>query len=242
MNKISGFSKLSKNDKIKWIISNHFDGNSNEKNLLKKYWNNDKKIQRIHDDFSENTISNYYMPMGIAPNFNINDQYVILCPTNSHVDNENHRGYRSWPKRKWNDLIKIILRETNLNIFLAGSLNEKEYFKEFYPLDKRVYDVSGLTTIPELISIMKNACYVVATDSGSAHVAGAVCKNIVCIHGPTNHHQSAPCQTYKNNVKVATLNLNCSPCYDTDVIKKCQRNICMQSLSADLVFKLINEF
>lgn len=78
MNKISGFSKLSKNDKIKWIISNHFDGNSNEKNLLKKYWNNDKKIQRIHDDFSENTISNYYMPMGIAPNFNINDQYFTV--------------------------------------------------------------------------------------------------------------------------------------------------------------------
>ena len=78
MNKISGFSKLSKNDKIKWIISNHFDGNSNEKNLLKKYWNNDKKIQRIHDDFSENTISNYYMPMGIAPNFNINDQYFNI--------------------------------------------------------------------------------------------------------------------------------------------------------------------
>ena len=78
MNKISGFSKLSKNDKIKWIISNHFDGNSNEKNLLKKYWNNDKKIQRIHDDFSENTISNYYMPMGIAPNFNINDQYFTI--------------------------------------------------------------------------------------------------------------------------------------------------------------------
>lgn len=174
--------------------------------------------------------------------FNINDQYIILCPTNSHVDNENHRGYRSWPKRKWNDLIKIILTETNLNIFLAGSINEKEYFKEFYPLDKRVYDVSGLTTIPELISIMKNARYVVATDSGSAHVAGAVCKNIVCIHGPTNHHQSAPCQTHKNNVKVATLDLNCSPCYDTDVIKKCQRNICMQNLSADLVFKLINEF
>ena len=48
------------------------------KNLLKKYWNNDKKIQRIHDDFSENTISNYYMPISIAPNFNINDQYFTI--------------------------------------------------------------------------------------------------------------------------------------------------------------------
>ena len=174
--------------------------------------------------------------------FNINDQYIVLCPTNSHVSNENHRGYRSWPKDKWIDLINILLRETNLNIYLAGGADEKKYFKEFYPLDKRVHDISGLTTIPELISIMKNAYYVVATDSGSAHVAGAVCKNVVCIHGPTNHFQSAPYQTHKNNVKVATLGLDCSPCYDTDIIKKCQKNICMQELSADIVFTLINEF
>lgn len=174
--------------------------------------------------------------------FSINNQYIVLCPTNSHIDNENHRGYRSWPKDKWIDLIKIILRETNLDIYLAGSSNEQNYFREFHPLDKRVKDISGLTTIPELISMMKNAHYVVATDSGSAHVAGAVCKNVVCIHGPTNHYQSSPYQTYKNNVKVATLGLECSPCYDTDIIKKCQKNICMHDLSADLVFNLINEF
>ena len=139
-------------------------------------------------------------------------------------------------------MIKIILRETNLDIYLAGSSNEQNYFSEFHPLDKRVKDISGLTTIPELISMMKNAHYVVATDSGSAHVAGAVCKNVVCIHGPTNHYQSSPYQTYKNNVKVATLGLECSPCYDTEIIKKCQKNICMHDLSADLVFSLINEF
>ena len=26
----------------------------------------------MHDDFIENTISNYYLPLGVAPNFNIN--------------------------------------------------------------------------------------------------------------------------------------------------------------------------
>ena len=68
-----------------------------------------------------------------------------MCPTNSHVSNENHRGYRSWPKDKWIDLINILLRETNLNIYLAGGADEKKYFKEFYPLDKRENDISGLT-------------------------------------------------------------------------------------------------
>ena len=78
MNKITGFSKLSKNDKINWLINNHFNGNSAEKNLLEKYWNKSKKVQKIHDEFSENTISNFYMPLSIAPNFKINDKYYTV--------------------------------------------------------------------------------------------------------------------------------------------------------------------
>ena len=165
-----------------------------------------------------------------------------MCPTNSHVGNINHRGYRSWPEKKWKDLIQKILNQTTLNILLVGSKNEKKYFNIFYPLDKRVYDISGMTNIPELISIMKKSKCVVATDSGSAHIAGATAKNIISIHGPTNAYQSAPYKTSNNVVKVASLNLDCSPCYDTRVIKECKKNICMQSLESDMVYQMIEDF
>ena len=85
-----------------------------------------------------------------------------------------------------------------------------------YSLKERTYDLSGQTTIPELITIMKNSKCVITTDSGSAHIAGASAKNIISIHGPTNFYQSAPYSTKYNDVKVATLNLKCSPCYDTE--------------------------
>jgi ADP-heptose:LPS heptosyltransferase len=124
---------------------------------------------------------------------------------------------------------------------LVGDKNEKKYFNNFYPLQKRMYDLSGETTIPELITIMENSKCVVATDSGSAHIAGAVAKNIISIHGPTNFHQSAPYSTKYNNVKVATLNLKCSPCYDTEAIKNCKNNICMQDLNAETVMGLMAE-
>jgi len=64
----------------------------------------------------------------------------------------------------------------------------------------------------------------------------------VSIHGPTNSFQSAPFSTKKNNVKIASLNLKCSPCYDTNVIKMCEKNICMYDLKADEIFQLIKEF
>ena len=69
---VSGFSKLSKIEKIDWIAKNYFSQPEEATTLLKNYWNTDEKLQQLHDEFIENTISNFYLPLGIAPNFNIN--------------------------------------------------------------------------------------------------------------------------------------------------------------------------
>ncbi|MEC8738471.1 MAG: hydroxymethylglutaryl-CoA reductase, degradative [Bacteroidota bacterium] len=70
---VSGFSKLEKSEKIDWVITNYFDASEDHLNLLKKYWNDDQKLQNVHDEFIENAITNFYTPYGIAPNFKIND-------------------------------------------------------------------------------------------------------------------------------------------------------------------------
>jgi len=75
---ISGFSKKSKEEKIEWLVSQYFDNNPAAINTLKQYWNDDKKLQKLHDGFIENTISNYYLPFAIAPNFIINDQSYTI--------------------------------------------------------------------------------------------------------------------------------------------------------------------
>ncbi|MEN9370815.1 MAG: 3-hydroxy-3-methylglutaryl-coenzyme reductase [Bacteroidota bacterium] len=68
-NAVSGFSKLSKEDKINWIATNYFSNATEATAILKQYWNQDIKLQQLHDEFIENTITNFYLPMGIAPNF-----------------------------------------------------------------------------------------------------------------------------------------------------------------------------
>jgi hydroxymethylglutaryl-CoA reductase len=67
--RITGFSKFSKEEKIDWLVKAFFNKQSITKETLKKYWNTDKKLQELHDDFIENTISNFYLPYGVAPNF-----------------------------------------------------------------------------------------------------------------------------------------------------------------------------
>lgn len=79
---ISGFSKLNKFEKIEWLIKNSFSSNNNVKNILQQYCNDNVKLQKLHDEFAENTLSNFYLPFAVAPNFLINNkQYTIPMVT-----------------------------------------------------------------------------------------------------------------------------------------------------------------
>ena len=68
---IKGFSKLLKEDKLK-IVSELMDKQVESMDLMKSFWHEDTGVQKIFDEFSENTISNFYIPYGVAPNVIVN--------------------------------------------------------------------------------------------------------------------------------------------------------------------------
>jgi len=75
---IKGFSKLSKAEKIDWLAENFFHEKIKGIDTLNQYVNEDADLQQLHDEFIENTISNFYVPYAIAPNFLINGKpYAI---------------------------------------------------------------------------------------------------------------------------------------------------------------------
>lgn len=80
MNKqpIEGFSKLSKEGKIEWLVNEFLQGEKKAIETLKQYWNTDEALQQLHDEFSENTVSNFYMPFGLAPNFLVNNRLYTI--------------------------------------------------------------------------------------------------------------------------------------------------------------------
>ena len=78
---IKGFSKLSKDEKIEWLTKTCFQDSNSAKKILTQYWNSDSNLQKLHDEFSENTISNYYLPFAIAPNFLINKKIYSVPMT-----------------------------------------------------------------------------------------------------------------------------------------------------------------
>ena len=98
---ISGFSKLSKRHKIKWLVQNFFTDPEAVAKELKSYWLRNEEQQKVLDGFSENTISNFYLPYGVAPNFVINGQpYVVPMVTEeSSVVAAVSKAAKFWMKR-----------------------------------------------------------------------------------------------------------------------------------------------
>lgn len=75
---VSGFSRFNKEEKIAWLKNTYLQDSPNAENILKQYWNADQQLQRLHEEFTENTLSNFYLPFGIAPNFQINGELYAI--------------------------------------------------------------------------------------------------------------------------------------------------------------------
>ena len=76
--RVEGFSKLSKAEKIDWVTQMHFEDVTKAKETLNTYNHPNNELQRRHDEFIENSIANYYLPLGVAPNFLINGKEYTL--------------------------------------------------------------------------------------------------------------------------------------------------------------------
>ena len=76
--KIEGFSKLTKAEKINWVAETHGENPSAFKATLETYNHSDPEVQKIHDEFIENTLTNHYLPLGVAPNFLIDGKWYTI--------------------------------------------------------------------------------------------------------------------------------------------------------------------
>ena len=75
---IEGFSKLTKKEKIDLVVRNHFKEPEKAKEIILSYNHQKEDIQKVHDEFIENSLSNFFLPFGVAPNFLINNKLYTI--------------------------------------------------------------------------------------------------------------------------------------------------------------------
>ena len=145
-NKVEGFSKFSKEEKINWIEKNYFENLPNP--ILKKYWNNDISLQKIHDEFTENTISNFYLPLGVAPNFLIDkkDYTIPMVIEESSVIAAACKAAKFWrTKGGFNTSIKSFKKTGQVHFIYSGN---KTDLMDFFKINKSKFfeDCNSITS------------------------------------------------------------------------------------------------
>ena len=173
----------------------------------------------------------------IREQYSLPEHFIILSPSNSH-QKRNILNYRAWPNAHWKKLIEM-LASTSLPVVIIGNRGEEEFFKNLLPYPNNVIDLVGKTPLADLISIIELADALVATDTGTAHIASAVNTEVFALIGPTPAEQTGPYQTKHNRVHIISIHLSCAPCYKTKIMKECRDNICMQQITPEMVYKSI---
>jgi ADP-heptose:LPS heptosyltransferase len=169
-------------------------------------------------------------PAIVKEKFQLNDQYLVLVPSNSHHKAAPESNYRAWPINHWKELINTLCQH-ELQVVIIGGRNEADYFKLLEPLPANICNLVGKTNFPELIGLISGASAVISTDTGPAHIAGAVNTPVYAIIGPTNFKRTGPYSTPHNEIHILSANLPCSPCYHTQRFKDCEKNRCMYEVT-----------
>lgn len=146
-NPVKGFSKLSKEGKIEWIVDQYFDDKEKAIELLRSYWHDDARVQKLHDEFIENTISNFFTPYGVAPNFLIDGKLfaIPMAIEESSVVAAASKSASFWLERGG---FKTTVIETtkigHVHFMYNGDVDKLHHF--FEEIRERFYeDTSGMT-------------------------------------------------------------------------------------------------
>jgi hydroxymethylglutaryl-CoA reductase len=126
---VEGFSKLSKEEKIRLIASLIEDENFSTE--AASYFHPQK--QELFDSFSENTLTNYYLPFGIAPNFLINESiyHVPMVVEESSVVAAASSAAKFWYTRGgFQAQVLSTLKKGHIHFLWTG---KKEALSDIFP-------------------------------------------------------------------------------------------------------------
>ncbi len=168
--------------------------------------------------------------------FLLPDNAIVIAPSNSH-NQKKGLNYRAWPFEHWQSLIATLSKD--IPIIIVGARGEETFFDHIKPYPENVIDLVGKLSIGELITTLQNAKGLICTDSATGHIGAAVDTPTFILMGPNNPITDSPYKSDTNAVYPISLRLPCSPCYKTEVMKRCKDNICMNQITPKMVLESV---
>ncbi len=193
-----------------------------------------------------------------APNSNVFHPRVFITSDRTKKIRFHHMPYvvinvnasslaleRRWPRERFVNLARWLLKNYAIKIILIGSRAEREYTREVVraiDAKNRVINLAGKLSVVELANLIAKAALFISNDSGPLHLAAALQKPVVGFYGPETPQRFGPlCR----DRLIFYLGLPCSPCMSVDNAKtvNCTNHLrCMMDLKTAMVIPKLRRF
>jgi ADP-heptose:LPS heptosyltransferase len=197
---------------------------------------NDKKLHKVeyyrtfnYNCYSGPPKSNY--KRNRCQNTLTATEYVVVSPGSG--DKEKHKRI---PEKILKTLIKNIVEVYGLDVVLIGSRAEQELLSNII-IDSQKVKIRIVKSLEDSIELLSSATACVCPCNGTSHIAAALEIPILSIIGPTNSGYTGP---YSSKLVVVDSDLPCSPCYSSQFIEGCGDNVCMSSISIEVILSAFN--
>lgn len=156
----------------------------------------------------------------------IDNPYIVLLPGTNWPN-------KCWPADKFARLADKLF-DNNLIPVLVGGNAEKTMIHEITAQTSILpVELSGKTTLKQLAYILKNACAVVAGDTGPMHLAAALDTPVIALFGPTDPMRNGP---YGERHQVLTTKRPCQGCWQ----RQCpDGKDCLAEIDVDSVYEAL---
>jgi ADP-heptose:LPS heptosyltransferase len=147
---------------------------------------------------------------------------------------------RRWPLESFAELVRELLEDPEVFVAIMGVASEKPDAQ--YICTKlgspRVLDLTGQTTMTELLQLFNVAHVLVTNDSGPAHFAALTRIHVIVFFGPEVPERYRP---LTESCDVIHTGYSCSPCIGPFNQRQspCNDNLCLKSIGVEEVAGLV---
>jgi ADP-heptose:LPS heptosyltransferase len=170
-----------------------------------------------------------------APGIGPHRKLVVINPNAS-----NQFPMRRLPLESFVEIMRQLLNDPDVFILITGVASEKPDAQHICARvgSPRVLDLTGRTTLLELLHVFDLAHVLVTNDSGPAHFAALTKIHVIVFFGPEIPERYRPLAT---SLDVVHTGFTCSPCIGPGNQRRspCNDNLCLQSVDIQDVVALI---
>lgn len=146
---------------------------------------------------------------------------------------------KQWSESKWSSLIDSLGQVSGKYIILSGAEKDQERVLNIIQNSRysKIINLTGKTSLYQLIALFKNASLVVSADSGPLHLASSVGARTIGLFGPTRSENTGPRGLGKSFIIQNDVGCNKMPCYYLE----CPQNVCMETIEVSDVLENIKK-